>query len=346
MSISDAFDYFFLNFAIHGTKNLHKISPSAMAVNNENTMTVYFNLVADYLCNFLPGDPNHIVFPQIDVSPVKSPPPIQLPAMQPVKQPKYLLLSSLSHQSPPTSQNNHQSRDVRFQQESARSSNWRSESVMMIFIDCWLRYDMDECYELPSNELIRVLRILVKQLHYFANVAEQDTSSLAVLRQQSQPLLNARMYSFLKTVMAKWPLDSSFLNVLELWLSFIQPWRYIYNRNVQNLNADLLDIPERFKKFINENLVSYTQIFVRNIPRFLKMDLSVSKNAYMLFRQLKVFRQPSDTLRDFERILINNNSTNNLGRSHHSSINDISLHATSPTQQHRSPHQNNSFNRS
>lgn len=310
-----------------------------MAVNNENTTTIYFSLAADLLCNFLPTDPNQIIFPQIDSSPVKSPPPMQMPQMQPVKQPKYLLLSTLSHQSPPSQSNQVQQRDVRFQQDAVRSINWRSESIMMIFIDCWLRYDMDETYELPSNELIRVLRILVKQLHYFGNGAEQDTSSLSVLRQQSQALLNARMYPFLKTVMARWPLDSSFLNVLELWLSYIQPWRYQYNRNVQNLNADIVEIPEKFKKFMNENLVSYTQIFIRNIPRFLKMDLCVSKNSFMLFRMLKVFRQPSETLREFERILMNNNNSTNLGRSHHSSINDVS----SPP---RSPHQNNSFNRS
>lgn len=303
-----------------------------MAVNNENTMTVYFNLVADYLCNFLPSDPHQIVYPQIDVSPLKSPPPMQLPAMQPVKQPKYLLLSSLSHQSssqsPPL---NHHQREVRFQQESVRSSNWRSESVMMIFTDCWLRYDIDETYELPSNEMIRVLRILVKQMHYFGNASELDKSSLSVLRHQSQALLNARMYSWLKSIIARWPLDSSFLNVLELWLSYIQPWRYIFNRNVQNLNADLINIPEKYKSFMNENLVSFTQLFVRNIPRFMKMDLSVSKNSYMLYRMLKVFRQPSDILRELEKSLMN--TTGAAGRS---SVQEVS----------RSPHQTSSLNRS
>lgn len=299
-----------------------------MAVNNENTMTVYFNLVADYLCNFLPSDPHQIVYPQIDVSPVKSPPQMHLPSMQPVKQPKYLLLSSLSHQS--SSQGPQQNQQVRFQHDTIRKeSNWRSESVMMIFTDCWLRYDMDDTYELPSNEMIRVLRILVKQMHYFGNASELDNSSLSVLRHQSQALLNARMYSWLKSIIARWPLDSSFLNVLELWLSYIQPWRYIFNRNIQNLNADLINIPERYKTFMNENLVSFTQLFVRNIPRFLKMDLSVSKNSYMLYRMLKVFRQPSDILRELEKSLMN---TTGGGRS----VQEVT----------RSPHQNSSLNRS
>jgi len=308
------------------------MSAAALTVNNENTMTVYFNLVADYLCNFLPNDPNSVVYPQIDISPIKSQPaPMISSPMAPMRQPKYLLVSSLSHQIPsPTNQ-----RDVRLEGSRSSSANWRSESVLMFFIDCWLRYDMDETYELPSNEFIRLLRILVKQLHYFGNCAEQDTSSLSILRQQSQNLLNARMYSFLKTIMARWPLDTSFINVIELWLSYIQPWRYLHNRNLNNLNNDIIDIPDRFKTFMNENLLCYTQIFVRLIPRFLKMDLGLNKNAHMLFRILKVFRQPSDILKDYERILINSNSVH---RSQHSSyINETSNTARSP---------NHSINRS
>ncbi|KAG5684621.1 hypothetical protein PVAND_013844 [Polypedilum vanderplanki] len=329
----NAFDYFILHFAIHGVKNLHKISPAAMAVNNENTMTVYFSLAADYLCNFLPNDPNSIVYPQIDLSPVKNTAPVQIP-MAPIRQPKYLLLSSLSHQiqnpsNPP--------RDIRFQEAatSRSSSNWRSETILMFFIDCWLRYDMDECYEVPSNEFIRILRILVKQLHYFGNCAEQDTTSLAILRKQSHSLLNSRMYGFLKSVMSRWPIDTTFLNVLELWLSYIQPWRYVYNRNIQNLNSETIEIPKRFKTFINENLLSYTQIFVRLIPRFMKMDLSLSKNAFMLFRMLKVFKQSSEILREMERILMSN--TTGI-RSHHSSMHENSIHSPRSA--------NNSMNRS
>lgn len=321
------------HFCIHGMKNLHKISQAALNVNNENSKTVYFNLSADYLCNFLPSDPNAIVYPQIDCSPSKSHSTItpSIPTMRTTKPPKYLLLSSLSHQiqSPTTS-----NRDLRLT-EAVRSSTWRSESVMMIFIDCWLRYDIDDSWELPGNEFIRLVRILVKQLHFFGNVAEQDMSMLSVLRQQAQSLLNLRIYPLLKTIISRWPLDTSFINVLELWLSYIQPWRYIYNRNIQNLNNEMAEIPERFKAFINENLLSYTQIFVRLVPRFLKMDLSSNKNAFMLFRMMKVFRQLSDVLRETEMSMMNNNST--IIRTN-SSFNDSSIHS--------SPRSPGSFNRS
>lgn len=171
----------------------------------------------------------------------------------------------------------------------------------------------------------------MKQLQYFGNVAEQDMSALAILRQQSQTLLNLRMFPFLKAIISRWPLDTSFLNVLELWLSYIQPWRYIYNRNIQSLNNDMIEIPERFKVFIQENLHSYTQIFVRLIPRFIKMDLGATKNAYMCSRMMKVFRQLNDILRQLEKQMNNNNN------------NSATIQSFNDNSMPRSP---NSFNRS
>ncbi|CRK96885.1 CLUMA_CG009869, isoform A [Clunio marinus] len=315
MSLSlNAFDFFMFNFCIHGMKNFHKTSQAALNVNSEGSKTVYFNLAADYLCNFLPADPNAVVYPQIECSPVKTQPSMPMQTNQPTKPTKYLLLSALKRQiqSPTESR-----ADIRLP-EAVKSSNWRSESVMMIFIDCWLRYDVDESYDLPGNEFIRLVRILVKQLHFFGNVSEQDLSTLSVLRHQAHILLNLRMYPFLKTIISRWPLDTSFLNVLEMWLSYIQPWRYIYNRNIQNLNNEMLDIPDRFKVFISENIISYTQIFVRLIPRFLKMDLSLNKNAFMLFRMMKVFRKPSEIIKEIEKQMKSSNNT--TIRSHNSSL--------------------------
>lgn len=112
--------------------------------------------------------------------------------------------------------------------------------------------------------------------------------------------------------------------------------RYIHNRNVQNLNNEMLDIPDRFKTFINENIVSYTQIFVRLVPRFLKMDLSLNKNAFMLFRMLKVFRQPSDILRDIEKQMRANNNSSAVMRSHNSTFHDSSIHSSPPRLPNRS----------
>lgn len=72
------------------------------------------------------------------------------------------------------------------------------------------------------------MRILIKQLHAFSSSADYDNTSMVVLRKLAVPMMKARIYPFIKGLIARWPLDASLLVVLELWLSYIQPWRYHY----------------------------------------------------------------------------------------------------------------------
>ena len=67
---------------------------------------------------------------------------------------------------------------------------------------------------------------------------------MATLRKMAQPMMKSRIYPFIKSIIGRWPLDSSLSVVLELWLSYIQPWRYRFewqnNRLVQiTLNKPL-----------------------------------------------------------------------------------------------------------
>ena len=59
----NAFDYYILHFVLHGMVPLHEMHPGALAVHNENWNTVYFCLTADYLCCFLPSQPDSVVLP-------------------------------------------------------------------------------------------------------------------------------------------------------------------------------------------------------------------------------------------------------------------------------------------
>ncbi|XP_065075055.1 sphingomyelin phosphodiesterase 4 [Ochlerotatus camptorhynchus] len=304
----NAFDYFMFHFALHGTVPLQLLYPAALTLGNEKAKTLYLILTAEYLCTFLPSHPDSIILPQIVGGTIKVASPATIPVMTPTKSPKYLVLSAIHHHPPAAASTSHQRSTNSSSIEASRAYCWRSESVLYIFVDCWLRLDVDDARELPSNEFIRCVRILVKQLHAFGNSAELDNSSMALLRQSAQPLMNVRMYGFLKSLMARWPLDSSFSDVLELWLSYIQPWRYTFNRDLSNSTE--MPITPRHESFIAENLIVYTQIFVQLIPRFERMDLTTLRNVLMLFRLLKVFNQNNlvELLCQNEAIMSSNNN--------------------------------------
>lgn len=80
--------------------------------------------------------------------------------------------------------------------------------------------------ELPTGEYVRIIRVLVKQLHAFAHSAKADDTHMGELKKVALPMVQGKIYTFLRNLVHRWPLDGSFRLVLELWLSFIQPWRY------------------------------------------------------------------------------------------------------------------------
>ncbi|XP_058443755.1 sphingomyelin phosphodiesterase 4 [Malaya genurostris] len=305
----NAFDYFMFFFVLHGIVSPQQLCPAALTLGNEKAKTLYLILTAEYLCTFLPSHPDSIVLPQIVCGSIKVSSPTTIPVMQPTKSPKYLLMSAIHHHAPATAPS-HQRTVANNSIESSRAYCWRSETVLYVFIDCWLRLDVDDSRELPGNEFIRCVRILIKQLHAFGNSSELDNTSMALLRQSAQPLMNARIYGFLKSLIARWPLDSSFSDVLELWLSYIQPWRYTFNRDL-SINSEI-PITPRHESFIVDNLIVYTQIFVQLIPRFERMDLTTLRNVLMLFRLLKVFSQCNliDLLNQNEIVMSSNNNAN------------------------------------
>lgn len=280
----NAFDYFIFHFTLHGMIPLHKMYPAALTVHNDLLKTVFYFLTADYLCTFLPTDPNTAVMPANVFCSIKSAAPMPKSPMMPVRQPKYL--SSIMPNFTSNSSN------IRTP-ESSRSSCWRTETVLHLFVDTWLRLDVDESPDLPSSEFIRVVRVLVKQLHAFANSAELDVTPMAALRSLAQHMMSAQMNEFLRNIICRWPLDSSFSVVLELWLCYIQPWRYTLNKQY-GIEEDAEfqgQIPNKYERFINENSATYTQVFIQLLPRFERLDFTSLKNVSMLYRLAKVFGQ-------------------------------------------------------
>ncbi|OCT98272.1 hypothetical protein XELAEV_180105021mg, partial [Xenopus laevis] len=80
--------------------------------------------------------------------------------------------------------------------------------------------------------------------------------------------------------------------VLEMWLSYVQPWRYVLERSSPvSGETHNRNVPEKWSTFVQENLLFYTKLFLRFLSRALRTDLVNPKNALMVFRAAKVFSQ-------------------------------------------------------
>lgn len=175
------------------------------------------------------------------------------------------------------------------------------------------------------------VRIVIKHLHNFMNsftynpVSHANHQGLAEIKQAiwtSKYPLQKRLYNFIKVAFNRWPMDYTFRQPLEAWLSYIQPWRYVKISNNDSSNdfedyegarsPSLVDsqcVDNHWRNFISDNLLYYTVIFTILVNRLLQLDLSSSRNALMMFRAIKVYTQPGflALLQAAEEAMLSNN---------------------------------------
>ncbi|XP_055861678.1 sphingomyelin phosphodiesterase 4-like isoform X2 [Biomphalaria glabrata] len=208
--------------------------------------------------------------------------------------------------------------------DQAETEIWRSETFLQVLIEFWLNQNSSGVNEIqsyacgvpehfmPTMNHVKMVRLLVKYLHYFANSATLVVSSPYTHNIQSPldqfkrsvipHILQKKLYTFLKHAFAMWPLDSCFRMVLETWLSFIQPWRYkdISKGGILESHHSETDInkyvDQRWESFVEDNLLFYTVLTAEFIPRIYRMDLTSPYSAYMVFRVSKILSLPN--LRD------------------------------------------------
>ena len=286
-----AFEYYFYHFAscivrlpsnYHVPTQLlyHQLPPSV----DEN---LYYLLVDEYLFYFLPLDIASLQTMHIPTTHT----PVGASLLNPVNS----LLRRTNVKSTPLG--------------SSKNEIWRSDLLVHILVEFWLGYcvirrDYKHLTS-PSEDLIRAVRLLVKHIHYFDNATSSslnrshlNDSSLDIFKQNIlYNSLQPRLFNFLCYCFKVWPLNSSFRVVLETWLSYIQPWRYLDLNNTSKtaemrLNADR-EIANVWYHFISSNLHFYTQLFQNAINRFLRMDISKQSNSLLLYRVAKIFYQPN-----------------------------------------------------
>lgn len=332
------FDYYFFHFAYH------LINPWQQRVGScvKSWNTVYYVLCCDYILHFLPTDPSVGILPEIYYNGKN---PNKQISPQSSSQPSPRGITSSGLVSPLTFNKSVDKNSlVNLDRHHPRNDIWRSETVLTVLTDMWLHNDsvsqsittndindslnktrpmMLHYNELPTGEYMRIVRVLIKQLHAFSDSAKCDDTNLSELKKIAIPMIQVKFYVFIRNLIHKWPLDGSFRLVLELWLTYIQPWRYpasnlIKKVNQKNMNPDADDIgmgPDKQQlqptrehlHFIAENLLCYVVIFEQLLPRFGRVDLVSPKMSLMLYRITKVFDQPNlpDFLREIEQCVEN-----------------------------------------
>ncbi|XP_063647171.1 sphingomyelin phosphodiesterase 4 isoform X13 [Pan troglodytes] len=295
------FEYYIFFFAL----SLITQKPLPVSLHVRTSDCAYFILVDRYLSWFLPTEGS--VPPPLSSSPggtSPSPPP-RTPAIPFASYGLHhtsLLKRHISHQ---TSVN----------ADPASHEIWRSETLLQVFVEMWLHHYSLEMYQkmqsphakesfTPTEEHVLVVRLLLKHLHAFANSLKPEQASLSAHSHATSPLeefkraavprfVQQKLYLFLQHCFGHWPLDASFRAVLEMWLSYLQPWRYAPDKQAPGSDSQPRCVSEKWAPFVQENLLMYTKLFVGFLNRALRTDLVSPKHALMVFRVAKVFAQPN-----------------------------------------------------
>ena len=115
---------------------------------------------------------------------------------------------------------------------------WRSETMINIFSELWLSpfslpaKSKSESPSLNQNtndaqlataDTLRIVRMLIKHLHYFSNSGgPMDVTPLDQLKRSVIQNIKKKVYLLFKFIFTNWPHDNSFRLVQETWLSYIQ----------------------------------------------------------------------------------------------------------------------------
>lgn len=116
-----------------------------------------------------------------------------------------------------------------------------------------------------------------------------NSLSLSCIRNLFKVYLRKPFYKFFQFHFEHWPLTPSIKWIIELWLTYIQPWKFLQSNNQiksSNLRSD----------FIENNFLIYTDIYQLIIKRYCIFDLTKEDNLTILHRILSIFYSQSQLL--------------------------------------------------
>ncbi|GAV05593.1 hypothetical protein RvY_15697 [Ramazzottius varieornatus] len=150
----------------------------------------------------------------------------------------------------------------------------------------------------PPTSAFQAFRQVIKALHEFiyapsttfGSQRNMETSLLDMKRHIVPQLIQKPLYDLLKITMRKYPMDASFRYIYELWLTYLQPWRY-EKLSVDNSVEEVVSRDQKWVHFVSENLLFYSTIFQEFVHRMLRVDFGVPFNTVAVFRVAKVFKE-------------------------------------------------------
>lgn len=282
--------------------------------------SLYPQVLEDYLAFFLPCDgttPPRLPFP-LAVATTSA--PVGAAAAEAARRPvaavtptrKSLLKQSAMSPAAPPMRSTPPTTTTTVVSSPSGQEVWRSETLINTLAEFWLtpfspppplargRHgspSLDAAtadLNFAVSDTLRIVRMMIKHLHYFTNSGgPNDVTPLDQLKRCVLPSMRQQIYGMFKYTFTHWPHDLSFRLVLETWLSYIQPWRYTDSgmRARGGEEANSVSVDSAWQQFVAENILFYTTIVKLLLPRFFRMDLTSSKNAYMLFRLAKIYSQ-------------------------------------------------------
>merc|ERR1712048_552149 len=137
---------------------------------------------------------------------------------------------------------------------------------------------------------------------YQSNVSDVYHPEILGILKNLQINVQPKMYGMLSSIFECWNMapkiqtPSYFRTIIELWLTYIQPWRYNEESNTF-LDQSNLRLPDDLEKakiwlpYMISNLDSYTKLLEDILRRSLRVDLSNNQEVTILYRTLRVFSQ-------------------------------------------------------
>lgn len=144
------------------------------------------------------------------------------------------------------------------------------------------------------EEYVLVVCLLLKYLYVFVNSLKleqvlffvyfyvisflEEFKWVVVLR-----FVQQKFYLFLQYCFGYWFLDVLFRVVLEMWLSYLQLWWYVFDKQVLGSDFQFWCVLEKWVFFVQENLLMYIKLFVGFLNCVFCIDLVSFKYVFMVF---------------------------------------------------------------